>query len=193
MSSSSFVMCGAYASALKEQLSKCINDPETLNMTLKYCPYNYKKVYVSASKPCVFRQPLCPSSIPDLSIPIISRTKDKRYQVKMSLKLPLNANLFLAALPSAPSQSLADKEISNQNKLQHIPRAIQSLIRSILRPILGIINECPTPLPCKLCHGYSNWKCLIKANYENCNSVNVISKQSAHGGRANSLNRRAQS
>lgn len=123
----------------------------------------------------------------------MSKTKDKRYQLKMSLKLPLNANLFLAALPSAPSQSLEDKEISNQNKLQHIPRAIQSLIRSILRPILSIISECPTPLPCKLCHGYSNWKCLIKANYENCNLFNVISKQSAHGGRANSLNRRAES
>ncbi len=137
----------------------------------------------------VFKQPLCLSSVPDLSIPIISRTKDKKYQVKMSLKLPLKANLFLATLPSL---SLSH-EISNQNKLQHIPRAIQSLIRSILRPILGIMSECPTPLPCKLCHGYSNWKCLIKANYENCNSVNVISKQSAHGGRANSLNRRAKS
>ncbi len=135
---------------------------------------------------CVFKQTLCLSSVPDLSIPIIGRTKDKRYQVKMSLKLPLKANLFLAALPSL---SLADQEISNQNKLQHIPRAIQSLMRSILRPILGIMSECPTPLPCKLCHGYSNWKCLIKTNYENCNSVNVISKQSTHGGRANSLHR----
>lgn len=139
----------------------------------------------------MFRQPLCLSSIPDLSNPIMSKTKDKRYQLKMSLKLPLNANLFLAALPSAPSQSLEDKEISNQNKLQHIPRAIQSLIRSILRPILNIISECPMPLPCKLC--LLKLEVPDKANYENCNSVNIISKQSTHSGRTNSLNRSAKS
>lgn len=57
-----FILCDrfvAYATALKEQPSKHIKDPETLNMTyshssisltLKYQPYNYEKVYVSAYK-----------------------------------------------------------------------------------------------------------------------------------------------
>lgn len=148
----------------KRQPSKHIKDPGNLNMT-----YRHSSIRLIIMRRCMFlHTKLCIQTaimafiVSDLSNPIISRTKDKRYQLKMSLKLPLNANLFPAARPSAPSQSLADKEVSNQNKLQHIPRAIQSLIRSILRPILNIISECPTPLPCKLCHGYSNWKCLIK-------------------------------